>query len=97
MLLLLAWTAADLTNAALCTLDSGPLSAARNMSTSDSDGRPSQTVPPHIDDCFCCSHCVDVALHLPLFESSFEARAVVYTLPHPPLAPPLLPYHPPKA
>lgn len=60
-------------------------------------GQQPQSVPPHIDDCFCCSHCVDVWSHLPLFESSVEAREVVYTLPYPPLAPRLLPYHPPKA
>ena len=61
---LLVWTAADLSNASLCALDNeeriafaGSQSGVVDMSR---DRGPAQAPQPHIDDCFCCSHCVDV-------------------------------------
>ena len=67
---ILIWTAADLTNASLCALDSDELGSAyaadlsSTLSSGTSDRAPSQP-GPHIDDCFCCSHCVDVQVLVP--------------------------------
>lgn len=62
---LLLWTAADLTNASLCALDSDvprAFAMASDATLQDADGRHAPTPTPlqHIDDCFCCSHCVNV-------------------------------------
>lgn len=69
-LILLLWTAADLTNASLCALEnestgfsSGGAAATQIADTSSSQA-PVPT-PSHIDDCFCCSHCVDVQVLSP--------------------------------
>ena len=61
-MLLLLWTAADLSNASLCALDNEgtspfPVSTGATLS---SDSQVPAQAPQHIDDCFCCSHCVDV-------------------------------------
>ena len=57
-MVLLVWTATDISNASLCALDSegaGPFALRKSSGTSI----PVQA-PGHVDDCFCCSHCVDV-------------------------------------
>lgn len=63
---LLLWTAADLTNPSLCALDkedarqtvpAGPGSTAFHQDSRTDVPSPAR---PHIDDCFCCSHCVEV-------------------------------------
>ena len=68
---ILLWTAADLTNASLCALDSDELGSAYvaglspTIGSSDTtDGTPLQS-GRHVDDCFCCSHCVDVQALVP--------------------------------
>lgn len=70
--ILLAWTAVDLTATQLCPAD-GVATAAGAFESSwarsdSSDGRaPGRRAPQsHVDDCFCCSHCVNVALSEPL-------------------------------
>lgn len=64
---ILLWTAADLSNASLCALDQE--GAGARPSASDTvircvaaghDNPASR--PGHIDDCFCCSHCVDASV-----------------------------------
>lgn len=67
VMLLLLWTATDLSNASLCALDNegkNAVSFGANATLSDdSDSSdapaPDQTPQRHIDDCFCCSHCVE--------------------------------------
>ena len=60
---LLAWVALDLGYPSLCALDQEvpamSLSAAALDAHPTDGGAPDR--PAHIDDCFCCSHCVDVA------------------------------------
>ena len=68
--LLLLWTAADLTNVSLCALDNEgknavSFSAIATLSDSSNAQIPDQTPQGHIDDCFCCSHCVDVRAFAP--------------------------------
>ena len=62
-LLLLALVALDLGNPSLCALDQAaplmPVSAATLDQRPTDDSGPAG--PVHIDDCFCCSHCVDVS------------------------------------
>ena len=69
-MLLLLWTAADLSNASLCALDNEgqevvSLSAHATLSDGSDAPAPDQTPQRHIDDCFCCSHCVDVQAFAP--------------------------------
>jgi len=100
-LILLLWTAADLTNASLCALENegtsfGSIGTTATMSDSSSSQVP-DPAPRHIDDCFCCSHCVDVQVlspatlampvdlqHTPLVLAS--PRIFGSPLYHPPLA-----------
>ena len=68
-MLLLLWTAADLSNASLCALDNEgePMQLSTEHASLDSSDAqvPDQTPQRHIDDCFCCSHCVDVRVCAP--------------------------------
>ena len=71
VLAILLWTAVDLSNASLCALEneSGGSRYGAGLLTPQSaalleDGSTSSVPPapaPHIDDCFCCSHCVEFA------------------------------------
>jgi len=76
---ILIWTAADLTNASLCALDSDELGAAYaaslspTLSSGTTERAPSQPAP-HIDDCFCCSHCVDMQVRVPAVVAEPVAR-----------------------
>jgi hypothetical protein len=71
VMILLLWTAADLTNGNLCALENedAPLGLPSTSVTLVHGGSQNQ-IPPtqpsqHIDDCFCCSHCVEVQTLLP--------------------------------
>ena len=100
--LFLAWTAVDLGVPSLCALDqereSSPIysSSGRIDGTSTSnDGAPD--APVHVDDCFCCSHCVNVtAIHTPaiLTIARTDADLPADGVPVPAGYPP---YHPPRA
>lgn len=64
-LVLLLWTGADLTNSSLCAVEnedaqSSPI--ATHAVAVDGQSSPLRSDGPaaHIDDCFCCSHCVEV-------------------------------------
>lgn len=66
-IVMLLWTAADLANSGLCALENeDPRStapAAPGASALDQDAGnriPPRPARPHIDDCFCCSHCVEL-------------------------------------
>lgn len=67
---ILLWTAADLSNATICALENEGTSSPTIATPFTLDGTvlhgewgpsapPAQA--PHVDDCFCCSHCTEVA------------------------------------
>ena len=64
-LFILSWTIVDLSNASLCAQDrsDGPMASTALSLSIGVDSRTSvpQTPVSQIDDCFCCSHVVDVA------------------------------------
>ena len=102
-MVLLLWTAADLTNSSLCALENedarstAPATPGSTALDHDSSSEtPRQPATPHIDDCFCCSHCVDVQGFAPALASvpvNRELRPLVLAAPrlfgsrlyHPPL------------
>lgn len=57
--LLLLWTAADIVNAQMCASDQQRLPFAAVLHVDDSSA-PGQ-IPYSVDDCFCCSHTVQIA------------------------------------
>lgn len=66
-MLLLLWTAVDLSNAGLCALDNedaAPMAADATATFSAAAHDAGAPLAPdttrHVDDCFCCSHCVDI-------------------------------------
>jgi len=75
---ILLWTAADLTNVSLCALDSDELGRSVAVGlTATLSGETTNEAPqpaPHIDDCFCCSHCVDVQVLVPAVVAEPVAR-----------------------
>lgn len=64
-LVLLAWTATDLTATQLCPADGmAPVAVADLNLTPTTFPDPVPANPAqssHVDDCFCCSHCVNIA------------------------------------
>jgi hypothetical protein len=65
-LVLLLWTAVDLSNSSLCSLDNESLvgvTGAGLILTVRADDSLPVDAPFHVDDCFCCSHCVEPSLH----------------------------------
>lgn len=67
---LLLWTAVDLSNAGLCALDNERAGGASFDAPAATWASAGDTAPlpiplRHIDDCFCCSHCVDVRALVP--------------------------------
>lgn len=64
-MLLLVLTAADVTNSIACALDGEDwLLLAATTLDQPSSSTPDQS-SAHVDDCFCCSHCVDVQSAVP--------------------------------
>ena len=97
--LLLALVALDLGNPSLCALDqevpSTPLSAAALDARPTGDSAPAR--PVHIDDCFCCSHCVDVASAPGPAKLSWAGIRLPLPTDAVPLPTAYPPYHPPRA
>lgn len=100
-MLLLLWTAADLSNASLCALDNErqPMQvSAEHAFLGSSDAQvPTPTPERHIDDCFCCSHCVEHQVFAPgalVMPMKMQRAPLVLAAPrlfgsplyHPPLA-----------
>lgn len=57
-LVILMWTAIDLVHPSACALDASP-SDAPSIQADPGIGLPIGSAPVgHVDDCFCCSHCV---------------------------------------
>ena len=104
-LILLCQTGLDLAVPSLCTLDSERLSSAATGPASSAVATAAATTPRpglparpigHVDDCFCCSGCVEV-------QPVFYIVPVVRLAPHPNVLPdnfvPLLSrhfFHPPR-
>ncbi len=61
--LLLTWTAVDLSASSVCLLDRGKSVALASHIGPLLDDSATQAPAPaaHMDDCFCCSHCVNVS------------------------------------
>jgi hypothetical protein len=79
VMVLLLWTAADLTNSSLCALENedaplAPVSGSVTLVDGSRNSIPPPQPPQHIDDCFCCSHCVDVQALLPAMATAPVAR-----------------------
>ena len=95
---LLALVALDLGNPSLCALDQEsqpkPVSAATNLESRSPEGTP--TSPAHVDDCFCCSHCVDVAAVMAPATLSLALNNVPLPADRLPFSAAYPPYHPPK-
>ena len=76
--ILLAWTAVDLTATQLCPADgvatvAGGFESSSARSDSSEGPAPGRRAPQsHVDDCFCCSHCVNVALPEPLLAATID-------------------------
>jgi len=69
--LILAWTAIDISNSWLCSLDGEALPRAATSAAiivADTGEQPDLPLPAaaHIDDCFCCSHCVQPGVFEPV-------------------------------
>ena len=58
--ILLTWTGADLVNAQLCAADQVP--ATSQAAAQHDSERPDRPAP--VDDCFCCSHTVQLSVVL---------------------------------
>lgn len=73
VMLLLLWTGIDITNASLCALEQEqetPYAQGHADAALNADSVPPLPIapqPPHVDDCFCCSHCVEVLALAPAF------------------------------
>ena len=100
-LVILAWTAFDIGFPGLCALDSEWAQiayASAPVTVASSTGERDAPAPPvHIDDCFCCSHCVDVAgvpapegLDLTVDVARLPSDSLPFSLQYPP-------YHPPRS
>jgi hypothetical protein len=95
IVLLLSWTAADLVNASLCAVDSDGLAQSDAAITAHAaDPIPPPTSP--VDDCFCCSHSVDVGRLMVVLDSTAVAPISEMSVPAAPLSPPHIPFHPPR-
>ena len=98
--LLLAWVSVDLGFPALCALDQElrPLTAATaslEAPSSSDDGAPAP--PVHIDDCFCCSHCVDVGSMVGLLPRAGVTARMAFPVDRAPFRAGYPLYHPPRA
>jgi hypothetical protein len=71
---LLLWAAADMSNASLCAQENEDggfsVSASAPAVRDDAASTPAHAPVQHVDDCFCCSHCVEVIDIAPALLSS---------------------------
>lgn len=94
---LFAWVAVDLGVPSVCALDQEGQSTpswATNVDISTDNGLPDQ--PVHIDDCFCCSHCVNVTAVSLLVMTPWADTDVSLPPADTPFPSSYPPYHPPK-
>jgi hypothetical protein len=73
---LLLWTAIDVTNADLCALDQQAAFPHQEQPTVASQpvNAPVAPIANQADDCFCCSHCVNTGVLPVLLRASASAR-----------------------
>jgi hypothetical protein len=99
-IVLLLWTAVDLTNMRLCALDNEDvvsMPADGSDVPAAGDAPVPDTPAPHVDDCFCCSRCVEpspVTMPPRASIAPHRPRSLTDALPvsdHVPV------YHPPQA
>ena len=99
--LFLAWTAVDLTVPSLCALDREQDPALIYSSDARVDVAPTPhsttPAPVHVDDCFCCSHCVNMTAIHALASLSLGRTDTPLPADRMPLAAGYPPYHPPRA
>ena len=99
---LLAWTGVDLIATQLCAADSvvlatGSSGAVTIQPDASSESDPTRGTPrAHVDDCFCCSHCVNVVLPEPVLDITRNARRALASRVGVPLADGHPLYHPPQ-
>lgn len=98
---LLLWTALDLSNESLCALEGEAgqsiLTTEKAAVAATSSAADPVHAPQHVDDCFCCSHCVEVSSTTPApvgLSINQDAVALVPSAPYT-FGAPL--YHPPLA
>jgi len=96
VVLFLSWTAVDLANASLCAVDSDRLGQSDGAMADHATDPISPPTSP-VDDCFCCSHSVDVGRLTVVLDSTAAAPIPEMSVPAAPLSPPHIPFHPPKA
>ena len=98
--LFLAWTAVDLGFPSLCALDQEhepPRVFSSPLMDAPSTNETTHDAPVHIDDCFCCSHCVNVtAMQSPATLTIARTDAAL-PIDSVPVAAGYPPYHPPRA
>ena len=96
---LLAWAAVDLGVPSVCALDreNRPAALSAHVVTVPLGDDASPNQPGHIDDCFCCSHCVNVS-PLTAVLAPFVGGTLVALLPiSSPHSAGYPSYHPPRA
>lgn len=98
-IMLLSLVAFDLSSPSLCALDSPSPAQATQQAGGDASSKDAElpAAPTHVDDCFCCSHCVQpgptlTPLGLTLLRDTFS----------PPVADGVFsalgaPFHPPRS
>ena len=97
--LFLAWVGFDLGYPSLCALDrENPLHKAAVTSVDVASLGDTMPAPPaHIDDCFCCSHCVDVGSIAGLLPLAGVTARRVFPVDRAPFRAVYPLYHPPRA
>ena len=103
-LTILFWTAADITNSGLCALEqeqttpvahSDLLSHFETLKSTTTPGTNAET--SHVDDCFCCSHCVQFGVATVSIADSGPSLTVFVSVPAIPNTYGAPPFHPPIA
>jgi hypothetical protein len=99
VVLLLSWTVADLCLPALCAAESTELFDSGDVSkmpTLQPDRTTPVRAPAQSDDCFCCSHAVDIRALSFSANPSGEVSVGSQYVSGIPSAPPSALYHPPQ-
>ncbi|MEQ1760090.1 MAG: hypothetical protein ABL986_17370 [Vicinamibacterales bacterium] len=96
---ILSWVAVDLGAPSVCALDQDELFASIASTRVQAAGQDTGTegAAGHVDDCFCCSHCVDVSLLSVATAPPLADARLVLPLALAPLSSAFPPYHPPRA
>lgn len=96
VLVLLLWTAADLSATELCAADRSPSNPADVVLSVGIPSGGGATDNQLSDDCFCCSHSVVTPLLFTLAQSTLQVFPVVFSVPDSLNTISLRLYHPPQ-